>query len=555
MALLVASGCALLLAGGASSAALRAAQPTIWFAPLPADPGMQPRGSTDYMQLFRRDARWPRAAKRVRVVKLYDTWITSFATRGQLARIVSDLRRRRMALAVEVLPLVATQCGNGVEGFAEPGHVARLARALKAAGGRISYVAFDEPFAFGHLYDGPNACRWSAEQVARAVGTYVRKLRRWYPGVVAGDIEPLWAGTDPGELEGWLETYARVTGKHLPFFDLDMDFSRADWLEATTRLQSFARSHGVRFGFIYIGDGSTDRRWSQTAENRFVAYELKSGLRPDRVIFQSWLDHPDRVLPETKPWTFTWLLDRYVRPRPRLRLVLAGDTASATLADGGGSPLSGKRVSVTATPLDGSGLYAEYGISGTVPRGAVQAEVGLRVNLECGCSGPADVTLYEAAYREDGGPNRVQNPRFDQGLQGWGAWGDASIGLEPSDRGGFAVHVTAAAGRQAGLNSSDFATSGGRPFRLTFAARIAPHSTGSGYFDVMFMRAGGVEFSRVQVPLAAATVPLGSALTDRAGRVEQPLATLGGGAFLVEASFRGDSRWFPGYASSRVVLP
>lgn len=531
-------------------------RPTVWFAPLPDDPGMRPRGSRDYMKLFRRGAPWRHAAAHVRVFKLYESWITNFATPSQLQRIVADLRRRKIALAVEALPLTATaECGNGVEGFAGPGELVRLVHAIKQVGGRINYVAFDEPFAFGHLYDGPNACRWSSDDVARKLAAYVRKLRRWFPSVVAGDIEPLWAGVGPEVLEGWLDTYARVTGKPLPSFDLDMDFSRLEWPNDTARLESFAHSRGVRFGFIYIGEGASDREWSQTAEDRIFAYERKIGVRPDRRIFQSWLDRPDRVLPETRAGSFTWLIDRYFRPRPRLRLDLSANSAVARLTDRRGSPIAGKKIVLTGTPLDGSGVYGEYAASGTVPLGASRALVGLRMNFECGCSGPADLTLYEAAYREAEGANRVPNPRFDQGLDGWGAWGDGSFALEASERGGVALHVTAAPGQEAGLNSSDFAVTAGGRFDLQFGARVAPRSEGSGYFDLIFLGANGVELTRMRLRVGAASVKLGAPATDRNGRVAEPLAALRGGNFLVEAWFRGDNLWFPAYASTVVARP
>ena len=87
-------------------------------------------------------------------------------------------------------------------------------------------------------------------------------------------------------------------------------------------IEDAVRSRGIRFGFIYIGHGSTDREWTKTAENRLVTYEAKFDGRPDDVIFQSWLDRPDHVLPETKAGTFTWLINRYFRVRTTLALAL-----------------------------------------------------------------------------------------------------------------------------------------------------------------------------------------------------------------------------------------
>jgi hypothetical protein len=144
------------------------------------------------------------------------------------------------------------------KGFGLPDYATRLADAIKAVGGRLDYVAFDEPFANGHLYDGPRACRWSAEEVARQIAEFVAELRRSFPHVVAGDIEPLWPWEPPATFEAWQDTYARVTGTRLPFFDLDVDFNRPDWVGEAKQLESFTRRRGTRFGLIYIGDGSTN---------------------------------------------------------------------------------------------------------------------------------------------------------------------------------------------------------------------------------------------------------------------------------------------------------
>jgi hypothetical protein len=159
------------------------------------------------MELFSRGAKWQRAAHNVKVFKIYSGWAADIARFSDLRRLILDLRRRKIALAAEVPALVATDaCGNGIEGFASPHYAVRLAQAIKAAGGTLAYVAFDEPFAFGHLYDGPNGCRWTPEKIASDVAAFVSDLHEAFPHVVAGDIEPLWSGQEPAAFEAWLDT-------------------------------------------------------------------------------------------------------------------------------------------------------------------------------------------------------------------------------------------------------------------------------------------------------------------------------------------------------------
>jgi hypothetical protein len=533
---------ALLLSGASWTAGLQSSSPSrVWFAPLPpmpTRPGREYIGSGDFMSLFSRKARWKQAARRIQVFKLYGEWVDG-ASFLQLRSVIRDLKRRRIALALELGPLQATaDCGQGVEGFGGPSSGVSTVSRIKVAGGTLAYIALDEPFFFGSLYDGANACHWTAERIAQQVAEYIRAVRTVFPHIVVGDIEPLAGRGDPGAYTRWMDTYAHVTGAELPFFDLDVDFNRFDWVQETAQLESAAQARGMRFGLIYIGAGATDLEWSRSAEDRIAKYELTSGLRPDDVIFQSWLDHPDRVLPETKPGTFTWLIDRYFRPRPTIRLELEAGTATATLSDDRGHVMSGKEIDLTATPLVGSGIQETYEIVGTVPSNARTAVVGFRVNTECGCSAASDFTLYDVRYFESGGENRVPNSQFAQGLQGWGVWGDGQVRVETTSR-GSALHVIAAPGQIAATNSTEFRVGPRQPFKVTFDARVTPESAGSGYFDVVFLR--DTEVLRSSTNIAAAPVQLGPMRTDANGSVH--------------ASFHGDDHLFPAYAATTIGLP
>lgn len=125
------------------------------------------------MELFEPDAAWAQAADRVYVFKLYGEWVgddpwTVHASDAELRQVILDLNRRGIALAMEAGPLAATSvCGQGIEGFGGGVRIGiRDANRIKAAGGTLSFIALDEPFAFASLYDGPNACQWEAERVA-----------------------------------------------------------------------------------------------------------------------------------------------------------------------------------------------------------------------------------------------------------------------------------------------------------------------------------------------------------------------------------------------------
>jgi hypothetical protein len=128
-----------------------------------------------------------------------------------------------------------------------------------------------------------------------------------------------------------------------------------------------------------------------------------------------------------------------------------------------------------------AGLFAEYTLTGTVPADAVEAVAAFRVNTECGCASDADLTLYEARYTQGSETsNRVPNGSFDDGLNGWAVWGDATIELQPSDRGGVnMLHVAAPPSLVAAANSAAFPVAPGATFSATFGARGAGSQMGS----------------------------------------------------------------------------
>src|ERR1051325_3738377 len=142
------------------------ADTSYWFAPLPPLPKTVHRpfsGSSDFMDLFSQGAPWDFAAQHIQVFKFYGEWVSGVASDDQLIRAVSDLRRRGIALAVEVAPMAAGGCENGIESFQREWPV--IARRIKAAGGTIDYIDLDEPYYYAAFSAAPQACHPSPEVV------------------------------------------------------------------------------------------------------------------------------------------------------------------------------------------------------------------------------------------------------------------------------------------------------------------------------------------------------------------------------------------------------
>ncbi len=260
------------------------------------------------MDLFAPGAPWVQTIGHLQVFKLYGEWVGAHASDAQLKTAVAAIASMGLALAIEAGPLDATtDCGEGIEGFAGKNEGRQIAARIQEAGGRIDAIALDEPYYYASIYDGPNACHWDAATVAAEVGEYVDVMRSSFPNIVVGDTEPTPTPTDAETYTSWLETFREVNGYDLAFLHLDIDWARSGWESDARTIVEFGRTFGVPVGIIFTGNGAdiSDDRWLAIAGERVKAYEAVAGRLPPHVLFQSWMDHPDRVLPETTPWTFT----------------------------------------------------------------------------------------------------------------------------------------------------------------------------------------------------------------------------------------------------------
>jgi hypothetical protein len=369
--------------------AIMATRPLVWFAPLPPMPqypGREFIGSQDFMSLFEPDAPWEMAASHIQVFKLYGEWVGGPTRDSDLGKAVQDIQRRGMALAVEAGPLdPPADCGQGVEGFAGKAEGLRIARRIAAVGGTLDVIALDEPYFFAHAYDGPNACHWPVDKVAAEVGAYIQAVRSVVPGVIVGDTEPLAGTTDAAAYADWLDTFKRVNGYDLAFLHMDVDWGRSTWPQEVKAIADHGSHIGVPVGIIYFGNGfeATDEAWLAAAGERVKKYELEAGGVPDHVLFQSWNDKPDFVLPESKPFTWTNFIDAYFTDKAALGYKREGAGADVAL---------GKSVTV----------------SGAIPRSpgtqAVDADLGTLWN-----SGGGPVQWIEIDL---GGPKSIQSFRL-----------------------------------------------------------------------------------------------------------------------------------------------
>ena len=97
----------------------------------------------------------------------------------------------------------------------------------------------------------------------------------------------------------------------------------------------------------------------------------------------------------------TWLVNRYAAAETHLTVRRVGDRLEGQLTGPDGAALPGQRIEVMAEDIHDAGRPADRALSGTVPEGVENALLILRINTECDCSGPVNVTLGSARYRDE----------------------------------------------------------------------------------------------------------------------------------------------------------
>ena len=337
--------------------------PQYWFSPmppLPIVPGRPFVGVEDFMELFKPGAAWETVSDRIHVFQLYGEWVGNHKYDSQLKEVIQDLNRRGLAIAFGTGPLDPEPgCGDGVEGFSSINEGVGNLEVIKNAGGNVVFLPMDEPYFFAHFYDGPNACHWSAEKVAKEVDEFIKKAKTVFPDVIVGDIEPLAGPAGSKEYQEWLDIFYRVNGYHLAFLHMDIDWARPNWTDEMRTLKEYGKQIGVPVGIIYNGNhfDPTGEAFLAATGERVKKLEVDAGVQPDHIIFDSWMDKPDRALPETEPYTWTGFINRYLTDKNSLGYQRIGIGANVAL---------GKPVTVSRQFENQAGVLAVDGDLGTI---------------------------------------------------------------------------------------------------------------------------------------------------------------------------------------------
>jgi len=287
--------------------------PQVWYGPN--------MGSVDFPELFTSPERWSAARERVDVFQFYGNAVSGdpFDIGGDnvLDTFVDvdafgQLHEWGIAIALEMGVIKWFACGHA--SWAE--YANRGITNVEANGGRVSFVAMDEPLLGGQISEGGVGCDYSVEEAAAEVAAFMTAVTAEHPDVRIGTIETIPPHT-VGEIEEWMLAL-EAAGAKPAFLHLDVEIAdgiaNPVFVAELRQLRDFSEDRGIPFGLILTAD------W-QVADSHQAYYEsvmqwthtIRLGMgRPSHLIFQSWMGpaangfHEMPVnLPEDEPGVYS----------------------------------------------------------------------------------------------------------------------------------------------------------------------------------------------------------------------------------------------------------
>jgi hypothetical protein len=450
------------------------------------------------------------------VFKIYPGF-ARHASDADLGRVIAGLADRHIPLALEGDILIRTsRCELGLR--KGQGIIPVVAR-LKRLGGDLRYIAMNGPLVSGHTNTKPPSCHASIKDVAADAADTIRALRKIYPNLAFGDIEPV--GHAPNypdwrELPEWFAAFKAATGMPLAFIHTDITWG-LPWRDDLQVVARLAHQAGVPFGVILNGDGHelSDAAYAHSVQLHEEQVAALPEVKVDYVVFQSWSAYPKRIMPESDPSSMTGIVLDYLRPPTRLVFVdpARAGQVEARLTDVAGKPLGGVEIIAEMFDPRQEASLVPQSIAGTVPQGAREALFAVRLQTERAFPKEAShLSIAAFQYAED------NSPAFHWNLQTWAAKYPAVtsgtlVGDVP------VLRISGAPGQGIVLNGPRFPVSPNEPFQAGFDWQVDPGSAQAGYAALIFFGADGIEFHRVLHDMIATWRPLERVVTNAEGLV------------------------------------
>jgi len=298
-----------------------AARPSVWIGPPPLDNGRCLR------ELFEKPEQWAEARAGVDVLTYADHHLQRQFTDDELRAWLPRLDAWGVRLSLET-GAVKPWGPTAETAFAAERPIWERVQRL---GGTLHAVAMDEPLCCAreqiHVPD---------DDAARETAAFVALVRKHFPGVRVGDIEP-YPSIPLADHVAWIagleKRLADLGVRGLDFYRLDVDWvhfvvhNRGSWREVK-QLELHCRERKLPFGLIYWAADypalekrgmADDATWYVSTMQQGYDYALVDGA-PDQIVLQSWVNGPRRTVSDTAEFTFTRTVRDFVRtftPRGR----------------------------------------------------------------------------------------------------------------------------------------------------------------------------------------------------------------------------------------------
>jgi len=262
-----------------------------------------------------------------------------------------------------------------------------------------------------------------------------------------------------------------------------------------TQVQSYLHGQGIPFGIIYNGDFDESAvQWTTAAEQRFSNFETNPLTVPDHAIIQSWLPQPLYALPETQAGTMTYLVDRYMAAETVINETKTNMGFAGSLTSGG-NPVPGAQISSYAIDDGTLNIITNASLTNTVPSGAVNAIIALRINTDCNCNAPADILLGPTQYVDETTNTTI-----------------TTTVAPPSQS------IVVPIGHSLAVNSAPFTVSPGDAFSFLAPMQVPYSSNNSGYVAIVFLDQTGAEIGAQYLPFQAGQRLIWSNTTNQLGQ-------------------------------------
>jgi hypothetical protein len=265
-----------------------------------------------WIELAQQPQAW--AATPVQAIKVATQYL-HHAPEPELAALIRALAARHVALAMEGLLLIESErCGRGVESYAGATAIPAIAERVKRAGGTLAYVAMDEPVWFGTRWQGSRACHDTVPEVAQQMARSVDILRQAFPALRFCDIEPLNGHTQGliNDIMLFADRFRQATGVPVSCLHADLIWQAPDAMQQLATWKRAAKGAGMAFGVIFNGDPAdkSDQAWAEHAVQRHRLVQSDPTIAADTAVFQTWMAHPTRLLPDSDPGTLAGVIVR-----------------------------------------------------------------------------------------------------------------------------------------------------------------------------------------------------------------------------------------------------